>query len=209
MCVVSLGRCMYQNSSHANWFFVSAPWGVLCSLGLGQFRLIQCAVQAVRRSVLFLLANCSHQFSMSANAFHLRFHGCVVNEIKRSFKAYIGNPPHHCSVFRRYAVAMSVRRDDKMLSSMLSMSVLPNGDWNCHSETQCYVPAGVPFDEAELADTFSVRVADVLVPGVFKLMSKDIVITFQMVMSALQQSLEICLASKEHIHLCSRSSHLA
>ena len=112
-----------------------------------------------------------------------RLRKCVYEEIIRTFKAYIGEPPLFAVTFRRYAVAMSVKRDEKMLSSMLSLSVLPNGDWTNHSETQCYLPVGVPFVEKELAEMFAAQMSETLVPSHFKLMSKDTMFTFGKVAS--------------------------
>ena len=98
---------------------------------------------------------------------------CLRDEVVHTFKVYIGEPPASCTTFRRHAVAMNVKRDEKMLRNIINLSVLPNGDWHNHHEVQCYLPAGSAVDEKELALTFAERMDEALLPGLFGLMSKD------------------------------------
>ena len=105
--------------------------------------------------------------------FQTWFSEALHHEIVRTFKAYIGEPPQEATKLRRHAVAMSVKRDEHMLKSILNLSVLPNGDWDNHSEVQSYLPPGTPFVEKELAVEVATRMVQALVPATFPLMSKD------------------------------------
>ena len=119
----------------------------------------------------------SPSISVSTNGHCLNVHAWFAevcfDEIFKTLLFKIGGmPPPDATSFRRYVVAMTVNRDKHYLSSLIDLSVLPNGDWRNVHAVEVYVPAGSSITD-ELRTFISKRCTRALVAHTFGIISQD------------------------------------
>ena len=95
------------------------------------------------------------------------------SEILRTFVVRYGEPTAHVTDARRYIIALCIKRNYRMLQSMLDLSVLPNGDWSDRTCVETYVPLTAVVNEAELKETVANRMVGALAPKLYNVLSKD------------------------------------
>ena len=100
---------------------------------------------------------------------------CLQDEIRSTLKVRIGTPPEDAVRFRRYLVAISIKRDVNSMKSLLDLSLLPNGDWRDHSSVEVYIEYGIDYDQQLLADNVSQRMTRALAPRLYGIIDQDMI----------------------------------
>lgn len=125
-----------------------------------QHLLLPCAVHQLATTHKRTFALCESDISGQINfslALNFGTNLCVFGALLQDYvKTHLvvkrGAPPDDAVRHRKHLFRLSMARGSRLLARRLALQLLPNGDWRKRGCVEVYMPDGVPYSHARIAD---------------------------------------------------------
>lgn len=98
---------------------------------------------------------------------------CIKEVVKERLKVLRGVPPVEIRAYQQHVLRLCFARGTKLAKKIVSMRLLPNGDWRNQRDVEVYVPYGMDVDFDDLAEVVGDGLCGVLASEKFSEIYRD------------------------------------